>query len=124
MDTLASVSVEYTNHIAFIICALIGGFAHYLKKFLRKETEVGLFQWFGKSNLAASLYTLIVFVFTMIGALAMGIVNSQMELFSVLYTGFVTGFAIDAGFNSDAKITDSLKDVKNDLANIKDPTKE
>jgi hypothetical protein len=102
----------YTNQIAFIICALFGGFAHYLKKYLRKETDVSLFDWYGSANLASTLYTVIIFVFTMIGALAGDIVNAQTGFWACLYTGFVTGFAIDAGFNSDAKISDALKEAR------------
>jgi hypothetical protein len=102
----------YTNQIAFIACGMFGGFAHYLKKYLRKETDVGLFDWYGKENLAATLYTVIVFLFAMIGALAGDIVNADMSFWATLYTGFVTGFAIDAGFNSDAKISDEIKGAR------------
>lgn len=113
----------YTNQAAFIICGMLGGFTHYLKKYLRKETDVGLFDWYGKANLAATLYTILIFVFTMIGALAGDIVNSQTGFWACLYTGFVTGFAIDAGFNSDAKISDSLKEARSEARAMKDPTK-
>lgn len=114
---------EYANHVAFIVCGMLGGFTHYLKKYLRKETDVGLFDWYGKANIAASLYTFLVFSFTMIGALAGDIVNSQTGFWACLYTGFVTGFAIDAGFNSDAKISDSLKEARSEARALKDPSK-
>lgn len=114
---------EYTNQAAFIICGMLGGFTHYLKKYLRKETDVGLFDWYGKANIASTLYTILVFVFTMIGALAGDIVNSQTGFWACLYTGFVTGFAIDAGFNSDAKISDSLKEARSEARALKDPNK-
>lgn len=109
----------YANQTIFIICAMFGGFAHYLKKYLRKETSVGLFDWYGTANLASTLYTVIVFMFTMVGALAGGIVNSQTGFWACMYTGFVTGFAIDAGFNSDAKISDQLKEIREE-ARVKD----
>lgn len=114
----------YLNQAAFIICALFGGFAHYLKKYLRKETDVGLFDWYGKANLAATLYTIIIFIFTMIGALAGDIVNEHTGFWACLYTGFVTGFAIDAGFNSDAKISDSLKEARAEARELKTPPTE
>lgn len=101
--------LSYTNQIAFIVCGALGGFAHYLKKYLRKETDVGLFDWYGKENLAASLYTMIVFVFAMIGALAGDIITASTGFWATLYIGFATGFAIDAGFNSDSKISDTVK---------------
>ena len=110
----------YTNQIAFIVCGALGGFAHYLKKYLRKEIDVGLFEWYGKANLAATLYTVIVFVFAMIGALAGDIINSQTGFYSTLYIGFATGFAIDAGFNSDAKISDVVKDARSEARAAKD----
>lgn len=109
----------YTNQVAFIVCGMLGGFAHYLKKFLRKETDVGLFDWYGKANLASSLYTSIVFVFAMIGALASDIINAQTGLWATLYIGFVTGFSIDAGFNSDGKISEALKEARTEARNIK-----
>lgn len=109
----------YTNQIAFIICAMIGGFTHYLKKYLKKETNVGLFDWYGPANWASTLYTIIVFIFTMIGALASEIINEHTGFWACLYTGFVTGFSIDAAFNSDAKISDSLKEARNEARAIK-----
>ena len=67
MDILAQLDI-YINQIAFIIAAGFGGFAHYLKKYLKKETMVPFYDWFGKSNLPATLYTMIVFTFAIIGA--------------------------------------------------------
>lgn len=100
MDNLAT----YYNHIGFIICALLGGVAHYLKKVIRKETDVGIHEWFGTANLPASIYTLLVFIFVVIGALAGDIVNAQTGFWAALYTGFATGFAIDSGINADDSV--------------------
>ena len=110
----------YLNQAAFIICAIFGGFAHYLKKFLRKETSVGLFDWYGKANLPATLYTIIVFLFTIVGALAGDIISVSTGFWACLYIGFVTGFAIDAGFNSDTKISDTLKDARSEARALKE----
>ena len=87
--------------IVFIIAATMGGLMHYLKKFLKGETDKKFYEWYGKSNLAATLYTIIVFFFAIVGAIAADVVNSQTGFWAALYSGFVTGFAIDAGFNSD-----------------------
>lgn len=106
-------TIPYPNEIAFIICSLLGGMMHYTKKFLRKETDVGMFQWFGKSNWVSTFYTVVMFIFVTIGALAGGIINSQTDFWAVLYTGFITGFAVDAGFNSDKDITRQLIDTRN-----------
>jgi hypothetical protein len=100
------------NEIAFIICSLIGGMMHYTKKFLRNETDVSMFRWFGSANWVTTMYTLIMFVFVTIGALAGGIINSQTDFWAVLYTGFMTGFAVDAGFNTDKGVTEQLIDIK------------
>jgi hypothetical protein len=105
-------SVSFTSDIAFITCAMLGGIMHYTKKFLRKETTVTMTQWFGKANAAASFYTLVMFMFVMVGALAGGIINESTDFWTVLYTGFITGFAVDSGFNSDKDITQQLADVK------------
>lgn len=113
--------LEYTNQVAFIVCGMLGGFAHYLKKFLKKETDVGLFDWYGRANLASTLYTIIIFAFTMIGALAGDIINDQTGFWATLYIGFATGFAIDAGFNSDAKISDTLKEARTEARELKAP---
>lgn len=111
----------YVNQTAFIICGMLGGFAHYLKKYLKKETSVGLFDWYGKANLASTLYTVIIFLFTMIGALAGDIVNAHTGFWACLYTGFVTGFAIDAGFNSDSKISDAIKESREEARSVVAP---
>lgn len=107
------------NQIIFIICGLIGGLAHYFKKYLKKETDVNLYEWFGPSNTIATVYTLIVFIFIMIGALASGMISIGMSIWAVMYTGFITGFAVDAGVNSDSKsITSDLTGVKSDTSTL------
>lgn len=112
-------SIPY-NEIAFIICALLGGMMHYTKKFLRKETEVSLWQWFGKANWVTTFYTVVMFIFVTIGALAGGIINEHTDFWAVLYTGFITGFAVDAGFNSDKDITRQLIETRNDAHELFD----
>ena len=103
--------------IVFIIAATMGGLMHYLKKFLKGETDKKFYEWYGKSNLAATLYTIIVFFFAIVGAIAADVVNSQTGFWAALYSGFVTGFAIDAGFNSaeDPNINRILIENKTDL---------
>ena len=108
----------YINQVAFILCAGLGGLAHYFKKVARKETEATLTGWFGKDNLAATLYTLLVFLFVIIGALAGDIINSQTGFWACLYTGFATGFAVDSGFNSDKSLTSQIQEVKNETGTL------
>jgi hypothetical protein len=103
---------DFANEGAFIIAAFIGGLAHYLKKMLRGETAVAMHEWFGAANLPATIYTGIVFFFVIVGALAGGIVDANTSFWAALYTGFATGFAVDAGFNSDDSLTSQLNTVK------------
>jgi hypothetical protein len=103
---------EFANEGAFIIAAFIGGLTHYLKKMLRGETTVAMHEWFGAANLPATIYTGIVFFFVIVGALAGGIVDANTSFWAALYTGFATGFAVDAGFNSDDSLTSQLNTVK------------
>jgi hypothetical protein len=116
--TLTESVMSYSHEISFILCSLIGGMMHYTKKFLRKETDVSMAQWFGKSNWVATVYTIVMFIFITIGALAGGVINEKTDFWAVLYTGFVTGFAVDAGFNSDKNITQSLTEVKADTREL------
>jgi hypothetical protein len=103
---------DFANEGAFIIAAFIGGLAHYLKKMLRGETAVAMHEWFGAANLPATIYTGIVFFFVIVGALAGGIVDANTSFWAALYTGFATGFAVDAGFNSDGSLTSQLNTIK------------
>ena len=103
---------DFVNEGAFIIAAFIGGIAHYLKKMLRGETAVAMHEWFGAANLPATIYTGIMFFFVIVGALAGGIVDTNTSFWAALYTGFATGFAVDAGFNSDSSLTSQLNPVK------------
>lgn len=115
---MAQFFIEYHNHLAFIICGLLGGITHYLKKVATGQTDATFTEWFGRKNLAATLYTLIVFIFVIIGALAGGIINDKMDIWTVLYAGFFTGFAVDSGFNSDKSITRQLIDIKSDTRSL------
>lgn len=110
--------MSYSHEISFILCSMIGGMMHYTKKFLRKETDVSMAQWFGKSNWIATVYTIIMFIFVSIGALAGGVINAQTDFWAVLYTGFVTGFAVDAGFNSDKNISQAITEVRSDTREL------
>lgn len=109
---------EYSNEGAFIIASFIGGLTHYLKKMLRGETAVQMHEWFGSANLASTIYTGIVFFFVTVGALAGGIVDANTTFWAALYTGFATGFAVDAGFNSDGSITSQLNTVKSETTTL------
>lgn len=103
---------QYLNEASFVVSAVLGGIAHYLKKVARKETTATMRGWFGKDNLAATIYTIIVFFAAIVGALAGDIINSQTGFWATLYTGFATGFAIDAGFNSDKSLSSQISSVK------------
>jgi len=107
--------IQNGAQIVFLFTGLLGGMMHYLKKYLKGETKSSLYQWFGKSNLPATIYTLVCFTFVMIGAIASDVVNSHTGFWVAVYSGFITGFAIDSGFNSDQDITEQLNKNKNDL---------
>lgn len=109
------------NYFAFILCAFMGGLAHYLKKFLKQETNVKIYEWFGTSNALASIYTGIVFFFILVGTLSSGIITQEMNFWAVMYTGFMTGFAIDSGVNSDARtITKDMITINTDANDLRD----
>jgi len=112
--------LDFIDHnqiqIVFIVCAMLGGLMHFLKKSLNGETSVKVYEWFGLANVEATIYTFIVFFFAIIGAIAADVVNSQTGFWAAMYSGFVTGFAIDSGFNGDARsISSNLSTVKTDL---------
>jgi hypothetical protein len=61
-------------------------------------------------------------LFAIIGAIAADVVNSQTGFWAAMYSGFVTGFAIDAGFNSDSKPSPiELTEVKTGLRDLLPP---
>jgi hypothetical protein len=115
MEVLTNFINTYGNEASFVVAAFIGGVAHYLKKSLKGETSVEIHEWFGPSNLQASLYTFIMFFFVIAGSLAGGIIDIHTPFWAALYTGFVTGYTIDSGFNSDGNI----KTMGEQLANVK-----
>lgn len=109
----------YHNDLAFILCGLVGGLTHYLKKSLKGETTAKLWQWFGPANAESTIYTLIVFTFVMIGALASGIITPGMTIWAVFYSGFITGYAVDSGVNSNPmQLTSDINQVKTDADNL------
>lgn len=108
----------YLNEASFVVSAVLGGIAHYLKKVARKETAATMGGWFGKDNLAATIYTIIVFFAAIVGALAGDIINEQTGFWATLYTGFATGFAIDAGFNADKSLSSQLSTVKTETDQV------
>jgi hypothetical protein len=109
---------KYGIEITYILCAILGGIMHWIKKFLNKETDAQLLDWYGRNNVAASIYTFTVFFFAIVGSLAADIINSQTGFWAAMYTGFVTGFAIDSGFNRDMR--DVHKDMIENKASMKD----
>jgi hypothetical protein len=112
--------VSNANYISFIFCAALGGVTHYLKKYIKKETDVSIVEWFSSSNLNASIYTGIVFTFIIIGTISSGVITADMNFWAVMYSGFMTGFAIDSGVNSDDKsITRGIIDVQRDISELK-----
>lgn len=104
---------KYYIEITYILCAILGGVMHWIKKFLNKETDAKLLEWYGRHNVAATIYTFTIFFFAIVGSLAADIINSQTGFWAAMYTGFVTGFAIDSGFNRD------MRDVHRDLVETK-----
>lgn len=91
----------YINQLIFAACALMGALAHYIKKAAKGETNVLVHEWFGAVNVKSSLATLFVLFFVIIGAIAGDVITAETDFWICFYIGFVTGFAVDAGFNSD-----------------------
>lgn len=112
----------YINQLIFIFCSILGGIAHYLKKYLKGETHTQIHEWFGPSNLEATIYTFIIFLFAIIGAIAADVITPTTNFWAAMYSGFVTGFAIDSGFNRDnpTSLTDNLISTKKDLNELID----
>jgi hypothetical protein len=108
----------HQNEIAFVVTSLVGAVTHYLKKLMKNETSISLFDWFGKSNPTATAYTALVFTFALIGMLSSGFISSSMTIWASMYTGFATGFAIDSGFNADGTLTNQLTTAKSDVGNF------
>ena len=118
MDTDTPTSIlsnldSIVNQLSFILCAMLGGMAHWLKKVVKHETEASFHEWFGEANLPTTIYTFIVFFFVIIGCLAANIVDEHTGFWAALYTGFATGFGVDAGFNADGKsLTADISTIK------------
>lgn len=77
---------KYHIEIVFIVCAMLGGIMHWLKKSMNNETDAKLLEWYGRNNIAATIYTFTVFFFAIIGSLAADIINSQTGFWAAMYT--------------------------------------
>lgn len=110
--------IKYHIEITYIICAILGGIMNWIKKTMQGETDARLSEWYGRSNLAATVYTVTIFFFAIVGTLAADIINTQTGFWAAMYTGFVTGFAIDSGFNRDMR--DVHKDMVRNKASMND----
>lgn len=118
MEVITNFINTYGNEASFVVASFIGGLAHYLKKSLKGETTVELHEWFGSSNVQATLYTFIMFFFVIAGSLAGGIIDIHTPFWAALYTGFVTGYTVDSSFNSDGST--NLKTMGEQIASVKD----
>lgn len=101
----------------FALAVFVGALAHYLKKYVKGETTVQIYEWFGKKNLPGTLLSFITIVFAIIAALGFGLIVPGMSIYAVMYTGFLTGYSIDSSVNSDGilSVRDSIKDIKTNM---------
>jgi hypothetical protein len=87
--------------VIFAVAVIVGMIIHYCKKSLKHETTVSIIAWFTISNVKASLCTVFAAAVAIIGALSNNLITADMTLWSILYIGFTTGYAIDSTSNSD-----------------------
>lgn len=91
----------HINEILFAVTVIIGMIAHYGKKYYKAETTVTAKEWFGSSNLPGSIASIGTAIAVIVTALSNGVITESMTVWSVIYTGFVTGFAVDSSTNKD-----------------------
>jgi hypothetical protein len=91
------------NEILFIVSAIIGMVVHYVKKYVKGETTVSMYEWFGKANLPATIAAIGTLFTAIVSALASGLILPDASIWAVLYTGITTGIAVDSAANSDGE---------------------
>lgn len=84
----------------FMASGLLGGIAHWMKKFADGETTATLTEWYGRAHMPSTIYTVLFFCYTMTQFLATNSTDS-MSLYTVLATGFSVGYTIDSMVNKD-----------------------
>lgn len=96
---------EHMNEIYFVITTCLGMVGHYLKKYLKGETEVSMRQWFGSAGIKSSILSIGAAIMVAITALSNNIITPEMTFWGVVYIGLTTGIAVDSSTNSDGTIT-------------------
>lgn len=105
--------------IIFAVATFVGALAHYLKKYTKGETTVPIHEWFGKKNIAGTLLSIITIVVTIIAALGFGLIVPGMNIYVIMYTGFLTGYSIDSSLNSDG-----ISNINNVISSTKSKTEQ
>jgi len=104
----------HQNEIGFIVAAILGGVAHWLKSFVKGQTTDGLIAYYIQKHVATIVYTSIIFAMAIVGAIATGLVTTQMTIWAAIYAGFTTGFTIDSLGSSNNPVSDALSEASKD----------
>lgn len=104
LENISQFCAENASQVAFVICIILGIISHYIKKYLKGETTTKLYEWYGRENISATLYSVFFALVVIGGALVTGAVDSDTGFWTSMYAGFVTGFALDSGFNGDSQV--------------------
>jgi hypothetical protein len=92
---------EHTNEILFAAATFTGMVAHYYKKNLKNETYTSIKEWFGASHWPSSIASFSTAGMVVITALSNDVILPEMTIWSVLYIGLTTGYAVDSTTNTD-----------------------
>jgi hypothetical protein len=102
MELLNNVlNVLSSNNAIFVYFVIIGMIGHYAKKRVKSETDVTLNEWFCNFKVYSTILTVVTALMVIFGALANNIINDSMTIYTIVYTGLTSGFAIDSLTNND-----------------------
>ena len=114
---MSALLIAHSNEILFAVATIVGLVSHYIKKRLKNETAVPIHEWFGSSNWPGSLTSIGTTIAIIVTALANGVIVEGMTFWSVIYTGFLTGYAIDSSTNTDQASVDRSMVIKEEKLN-------
>ncbi len=95
-------NVLSSNNAIFIYFVIIGMLGHYAKKRVKSETDVTVKEWFCNFKVYSTILTVVTALIVIFGALSNNIINDSMTIYTIIYTGLTSGFAIDSLTNNDS----------------------
>lgn len=83
--------------VGFLLCGVLGLLAHWCKRWLRGQTDAGLYEYYMVRERKATVTTLLTFVVSLFGFLAGGPEWSMGTAYGAFSVGYLIDSAVNAG---------------------------